>query len=91
MVLQLLILWDGNDYYRIFILPFAISILFKTLQVLIVSVPPSILVFIFILFFVGRHTMRSWVLRNILKFVGNESHENIPAGLCTILECIHNL
>jgi hypothetical protein len=44
MVLQLLILWDRNDYYRMFNLPLVISILFKTLQVLIVSV----------LFFVGR-------------------------------------
>jgi hypothetical protein len=53
-VLQLLILWNRNDYCRMFNLPFAISILFKTLQVLIVSVPLSVLVFIFILFFVGR-------------------------------------
>jgi hypothetical protein len=37
-VLQLLILWDGNDCYRRFNLPFVVSILFKTLQVLIVSV-----------------------------------------------------
>jgi hypothetical protein len=54
MMLQLLILCDGNYYYRMFILPFAVSILFKTLQVLIVSVPLSVLLFIFILFFVGR-------------------------------------
>jgi hypothetical protein len=53
-VLQLLILWDENDYYRMFNLPFTVSILFKTLQVLIVSVPLSVLVFIFILFFIGR-------------------------------------
>jgi hypothetical protein len=38
MVLQLLILWDGNDCYRRLNLPFAVSILFKTLKVLIVSV-----------------------------------------------------
>jgi hypothetical protein len=54
MVLQLLIPCDINDYYRMFILPFAVSILFKTLQVLIVSVPLSVLLFVFILFFVGR-------------------------------------
>jgi hypothetical protein len=35
--------------------------------------------------------MRSWVLQNILKFVGNESRENIPEGLRTVLGCIHNL
>jgi hypothetical protein len=35
--------------------------------------------------------MRSWVLRNNLKFVGNESHENIPEGLRIGLGCIHNL
>jgi hypothetical protein len=35
--------------------------------------------------------MRSWVLQNILKFVGNESCENIPEGLHTVLGCIHNL
>jgi hypothetical protein len=35
--------------------------------------------------------MRSWVLWNIFKFVGNESHENIPEGLRTMLGCIHNL
>jgi hypothetical protein len=34
--------------------------------------------------------MRSWVLWSILKFVGNESHKNIPEGLHTMLECIHN-
>jgi hypothetical protein len=32
-----LIIWDKNDCYRRFNLPFAVSILFKTLQVLIVS------------------------------------------------------
>jgi hypothetical protein len=32
--------------------------------------------------------MRSWVLRNILKFVGNERRENILEGLCIILGCI---
>jgi hypothetical protein len=37
-VLQLLILWDRNNCYRRFNLPFVVSILFKTLQVLIVSV-----------------------------------------------------
>jgi hypothetical protein len=35
--------------------------------------------------------MRSRVLQNILKFVGNETHENILEGLDTVLECIHNL
>jgi hypothetical protein len=35
--------------------------------------------------------MRSYVLRNNLKFVGNESRENIPEGLRTMLGCIHNL
>jgi hypothetical protein len=54
MLLQLLILWDGNNYYRMFNLPFAVGILFKTLQVLIDLVPHSILVFIFILYFIGR-------------------------------------
>jgi hypothetical protein len=53
-VLQLLILSDENDYYRSFNIPFDISILFKTLQVLIASVPHSGLVYIFILYFVGR-------------------------------------
>jgi hypothetical protein len=53
-VLQLLILWDKNNYYRRFNLPFAVSILFKTLQVLIALVPHFILVYIFILYFVGR-------------------------------------
>jgi hypothetical protein len=53
-MLQLLIHWDGNDYYRMFNLPFAISILFQTLLALIVSVPLSVLVFIYILFFIGR-------------------------------------
>jgi hypothetical protein len=47
MVLQLLIFWDGNDYYRRFNLPFAISILFKTFKVLIASVPHSVLVYIY--------------------------------------------
>jgi hypothetical protein len=55
-VLQILILWDGNNYYRMFNLPFAVSILFKTLQVLIVLVPLSVLVFIFILFFCRKTT-----------------------------------
>jgi hypothetical protein len=35
--------------------------------------------------------MWSWVLRNILKFVSNESHENISEGLRTVLGYIHNL
>jgi hypothetical protein len=35
--------------------------------------------------------MRSWVLWNILNFVGNESRENITEGLHTVLGCIHNL
>jgi hypothetical protein len=35
--------------------------------------------------------MRSWVLRNILKFIGNESRENIAEELGTVLGCIHNL
>jgi hypothetical protein len=47
-VLQLLILWDGNDYYRRFNLPFAISISFKILQVLLASVPHSVLVYMYI-------------------------------------------
>jgi hypothetical protein len=46
-VLQFFILWDRNDYYRRFNLPFALSILFKTLQVLIASVPHSVLVYIY--------------------------------------------
>jgi hypothetical protein len=53
-VLQFLILWDRNDYYIRFNLPFAVSILFKTLQVLIASASHSGLVYIFILYFVGR-------------------------------------
>jgi hypothetical protein len=53
-VLQLLILWDENDCYRRFNLPFVINILFKTLQVLIASVTHFGLVYIFILYFVGR-------------------------------------
>jgi hypothetical protein len=53
-VLQLLILWDENNYYIRLNLPFAVSILFKTLQVLIASVPHSVLGYIFILYFVGR-------------------------------------
>jgi hypothetical protein len=53
-VLQLLIHWDGNNYYRRFNLPFAVSILFKTLQVLIALVSHSGLEYIFILYFVGR-------------------------------------
>jgi hypothetical protein len=52
-VLQFLILWNGNDCYRRFNLPFVVSILFKTLQVLIASVTHSDLVYIFILYFVG--------------------------------------
>jgi hypothetical protein len=28
---------------------------------------------------------------NILKFVGNESHENKPEGLRSVLGCIYNL
>jgi hypothetical protein len=35
--------------------------------------------------------MRSWVLRNILKFIGNESWKNVSEGLRTVLGCIHNL
>jgi hypothetical protein len=35
--------------------------------------------------------MTSWVLRNNIKFVGNESHKNILEGLRIVLECIHNL
>jgi hypothetical protein len=35
--------------------------------------------------------MRSWVQHNILKFIGNESHENIPEALHTVLGCIYNL
>jgi hypothetical protein len=54
MVVQLLILWDGNDYYRSFNLPFTVSILFKILQVFIASLPYFGLVYIFILYFVGR-------------------------------------
>jgi hypothetical protein len=56
MVLQLLILWDRNDYYRRFNFLFTVSILFKILKVLIASVPHSVLVYIyiFILYFVGR-------------------------------------
>jgi hypothetical protein len=46
MVLQLLILWDGNDCYRSLNLPFVISILFKTLKVLIVSVTYPFIVLI---------------------------------------------
>jgi hypothetical protein len=46
---------------------------------------------LFILYFVRRQRMRSWVLRNILKFVENESRENILEGLHTVLGCIHNL
>jgi hypothetical protein len=30
-------------------------------------------------------------MRNILKFIGNESRENIPEGQYTMLGCIHNL
>jgi hypothetical protein len=30
-------------------------------------------------------------MRNILKFVGNESRENIPKVLRTVLGYIHNL
>jgi hypothetical protein len=37
MVLQLLILWDKNDCYRGFNLPFSVSILFKTLHALMDS------------------------------------------------------
>jgi hypothetical protein len=56
-VLQLLIHWDENNYYRRFNLPFAVSILFKTLQVLIVSVTHLYNIdddIISILYFVGR-------------------------------------
>jgi hypothetical protein len=35
--------------------------------------------------------MKSWLMQNILKFGGNESHENVSEGLCTVLRCIHNL
>jgi hypothetical protein len=35
--------------------------------------------------------MSSWVLWNILKFVCNKSHENIPKELRIVLGCIHNL
>jgi hypothetical protein len=35
--------------------------------------------------------MRSWLLQNILKFGGNESHENVPKGLNTVLRYMHNL
>jgi hypothetical protein len=35
--------------------------------------------------------MRSWVLWNILKFIGNESCENTLEGLQTVLGCIDNL
>jgi hypothetical protein len=44
MVLQLLILWDKNDCYKRFNLSFDVSILFKTLQVLIVSIHSSFIV-----------------------------------------------
>jgi hypothetical protein len=58
MVLQLLILWDGNDCYRRLNLPFAVSILFKTLKVLIVSITYSIDsvddLGIHLIYFVGR-------------------------------------
>jgi hypothetical protein len=53
-VLQLLILRNGNNFYRRFNLPFAVSILFKTLQVLTALVTHSGLVYIFILYFVRR-------------------------------------
>jgi hypothetical protein len=56
MVLQLLILWDENDYYRRFNLPFDVSILFKTLQVLVASVPHSVLVYIYIHLIFCRNT-----------------------------------
>jgi hypothetical protein len=46
MVLQLLILWDRNDYYRKFNLLFAVSILFKALQILVASVPHAVLVWV---------------------------------------------
>jgi uncharacterized membrane protein (DUF106 family) len=66
-----------------FILPFAISIMFKTLQVLIVSVPLSVLLFIFILFFIGRphnelmgsmqHSQINWQLKS-QKHTGRTPH-----------------
>jgi hypothetical protein len=56
MVLQLLILWDENNYYRRSNLPFVVSILFKTLQVLIASVPPSVLVIYINLIFCRKTT-----------------------------------
>jgi hypothetical protein len=54
-VLQILIIWDGNDYYRRFNFQFAVSILFKMLQVLRATVLHSILIYIYILilYFVG--------------------------------------
>jgi hypothetical protein len=79
-VLQVLILWDRNDYYRRFNLPFVVSILFKTLQVLIASAPHSVLVcvciyiYIFTLYFVGmthnevmgsmEHSQICWELKS---------------------------
>jgi hypothetical protein len=35
--------------------------------------------------------MSSCVLRNVLKFISNESHKNIPEGLPTVLGCLHNV
>jgi hypothetical protein len=52
MVLQLLILWDKNEYYRRFNFQFVVSILFKTLQVLIASVPHSVLVCVYIYIYI---------------------------------------
>jgi hypothetical protein len=56
LVLQLLILWDENDYYRRFNLQFAVSISLMTLQVLIASVSHSGLVYIDILLIFCRKT-----------------------------------
>jgi hypothetical protein len=67
-VLQLLILWDENDCYRSFNLSFSVSILFKTLQILIALIIHSGLVYIFILYFVGR-------LRN--EVIGSAEHYQI--------------
>jgi hypothetical protein len=88
-MLQLLILWDENDYYRRFNIPFVVSILFKTLQVLTALVSHSVLVCMCVYIYI--YIMRSWVLRNIIKFVGNESRKNIHCALYWDVYIIYNV
>jgi uncharacterized membrane protein len=46
---------------------------------------------IYIYIYIYIYKMRSWVLRNILKFVGNESRKNIHCALYWDVYIIYNI